>query len=128
MSTGKPSKKTILTIDDDPDIRGALRAVLVSEGFMVGEAGSGEEGLKIAEQIQPDAIILDLMMERVDSGSSVARKLREGGYQGPIYLLSSVGEAVRFNLDARDLGITGIFQKPIAPAILVGILKTKLLG
>ena len=81
----------------------------------------------VAEQIQPDAIILDLMMEHVDSGSNVARQLGQEGYKGPIYLLSSAGESVRFNLDARDLGITGIFQKPIAPAILVDMLKTNLL-
>lgn len=118
--------KTILTIDDDPDIRASLRVVLESEGFSVGEAANGEEGLKVAERIRPDAIIIDLMMENVDSGSSVAQRLKEKGFKGPVYLLSSAGDTVRYNIDARDLGLAGIFQKPIDPATLLATLRAKL--
>jgi len=120
-------KKTILTIDDDADIRAALRVVLQAEGFTVGEAASGEEGLKVAQSIQPDAVVVDLMMEKVDSGEHIAHVLRESGYDKPIYLLSSVGDAVRNNIDARALGLSGIFQKPIDPKMLVDTLKAKLL-
>lgn len=124
--TSMDSKKTILTIDDDPDIRATLRIVLEAEGFSVGEASSGEEGLKAIERVKPDAIIVDLMMENVDSGSAVAQKLKESGYAGPVYMLSSAGDTVRYNLDARELGLAGIFQKPIDPKTLVTTLKTKL--
>jgi hydrogenase maturation protease len=123
-STG--TRKTILTIDDDPDIRATLRIVLEAEGFSVGEAANGEEGLKIAERIQPDAVLIDLMMESVDSGSVAAQKLKETGYQGPIYMLSSAGDSVRYNIDAREMGLAGIFQKPIDPKTLVATLKAKL--
>lgn len=126
MTASGVSRKTILAIDDDPDIRAALRIVLEAEGFSVGEAANGEEGLKIAERIKPDAIIVDLMMENVDSGSTVAQKLKASGYAGPVYMLSSAGDTVRYNLDARDLGLAGIFQKPIDPKTLVATLKTKL--
>jgi DNA-binding response OmpR family regulator len=115
-----------LTIDDDPDIRAALRMVLESEGFSVGEAATGEEGVKIAGRIKPDAIIIDLMMESVDSGSVAAQKLKDNGYGGPIYMLSSAGDTVRYNLDARELGLAGIFQKPIDPKTLVTTLRSKL--
>ena len=117
--------KTILTIDDDPDIRATLRLILEAEGFSVGEAATGEEGLKIAERIKPDAIIIDLMMENVDSGSVAAQKLKETNYPGPVYMLSSAGDTVRYNLDARELGLAGIFQKPIDPKTLVATLKAK---
>lgn len=120
------SKKTVLTIDDDPDIRATLRIVLEAEGFSVGEASNGEEGLKAIERVKPDAIIVDLMMENVDSGSTVAQKLKESGYKGPVYMLSSAGDTVRYNLDARELGLAGIFQKPIDPKTLVATLKAKL--
>jgi DNA-binding response OmpR family regulator len=120
------NKKTILTIDDDPDIRAALRMVLEAEGFSVGEAANGEEGLKTAQRIQPDAIIIDLMMENVDSGSHIAQQLKEQNYKGPMYMLSSAGDAVRYNLDARELGLSGIFQKPIDPKTLVATLKSAL--
>ena len=126
MDSGS-QKKTVLTIDDDPDIRAALRMVLEAEGFMVGEAASGEEGAKIAQRIDPDAIIIDLMMETVDAGTVAAQKMKDDGYGGPIYLLSSAGDTVRYNLDARDLGLAGIFQKPIDPRTLVATLKAKLL-
>jgi DNA-binding response OmpR family regulator len=119
-------KKTILIVDDDPDIRAALRVVLMAEGFSVGEASNGEEGLKVAGRIQPDAVVVDLMMESVDSGGVLAKELRKTGYGQPIYLLSSAGDTVRYNIDARDLGLTGIFQKPINPSTLVATLKTKL--
>ena len=118
-------KKTILIIDDDPDIRAALRVVLMAENFSVGEATNGEEGLKVAERIGPDAVVVDLMMESVDSGCTVAKELRKSGYAGPIYMLSSAGDTVRYNIDSRDIGLTGIFQKPINPATLVTTLKTK---
>lgn len=126
MNTGNMQKKTILTIDDDPDIRAALRLTLEAEGFTVGAAGTGEEGLKLVDRIEPDAVIVDLMMEDVDSGTVLAEKLKGKGYQGPVYMLSSAGDAVRYNLDSRELGLAGIFQKPIDPKILVMTLKAKL--
>jgi len=126
MESSGSQKKTILAIDDDADIRASLRVVLEAEGFSVGEAANAEEGLKVAERIRPDAIIVDLMMESVDSGSVVARTLKDSGYSGPIYMLSSAGDTVRYNLDARDLGLAGIFQKPIDPRTLVTTLKVKL--
>lgn len=126
MDSGKTRKKTVLTIDDDADIRAALRVVLQAEGFLVGEASNGEEGLKIAQDIQPDAVLVDLMMEKVDSGQRVTRALRDSGYDRPIYLLSSAGDTVRYNVDAPNLGLSGIFQKPIDPKRLVDTLKVKL--
>jgi hydrogenase maturation protease len=118
--------KTILIIDDDPDIRKATRIVLESAGFVVGEASTGEEGLKTAQKIKPDAILLDLMMETVDAGSKVSTQLKEGGFTAPIFLLSSVGDAVRYNIDAQELGLAGIFQKPIDHQTLLSTLKAEL--
>ncbi len=119
-------KKVILIIDDDPDIRSAIRVMLEQAGFVVGEAANGEEGLKAVERIKPDAVIIDLMMESVDSGSQVAMKLKEQNFPGVMYMLSSAGDAVRYNIDARELGLAGIFQKPVDPKVLVSTLKAKL--
>lgn len=124
MSNGE--EKTILIIDDDPDIRSSMRIILESSGFSVGEAATGKEGLKTAQRIKPDAVIVDLMMETVDAGSKFSQELKSSGYEGPIYLLSSAGDSVRFNLDARELGLAGIFQKPIDHKTLLTTLKTKL--
>lgn len=125
MKSESNEPKTVLTIDDDADIRAALRVVLTAEGFSVGEAASGAEGVKVAKRVRPDAIILDLMMERVDSGRRVAKELREGGYKGPIYLLTSAGDSVRYNIDAAALGVTAVYQKPIDPKSLVEAIKER---
>jgi hydrogenase maturation protease len=113
MDTARTLKKTVLTIDDDPDIRAAL-------------AASGEDGIKTTERINPDAVIVDLMMEAVDSGSTVVKKLKEQGFMGPIYMLSSAGDTVRFNIDSDELGLAGIFQKPVDPREIVNTIKVKL--
>ena len=118
--------KTILIIDDDADIRSALRLVLESCGFQVGEAATGEEGLKAAQRINPDAILIDLMMETIDAGTRVSRNLNETGFKGSIYLLSSAGDVVSYNIDAKQMGLAGIFQKPIDNTVLIKTLKTKL--
>ena len=118
--------KTIIIIDDDPDIRAATRIVLESAGFVVGEASTGEEGMKVAQRIKPDAVLLDLMMETVDAGSKVSTQLKEAGFEAQVFLLSSVGDAVRYNLDAKELGLAGIFQKPIDHKTLLSTLKTEL--
>jgi CheY-like chemotaxis protein len=120
------AEKTVLIIDDDADIRASIRIVLEAAGFSVGEAGDGKEGLKVAEEVKPDAVIVDLMMETVDAGSKLSTKLKEDGFDGPIYLLSAAGDAVRYNIDAKELGLAGIFQKPIQHEILINTLKKAL--
>ena len=82
--------------------------------------------MKTARKIKPDVILLDLMMETVDAGSKVSTRLKEGGYTAPIFLLSSVGDAVRYNIDAQELGLAGIFQKPIDHKTLLSTLKAEL--
>ncbi len=103
-----------------------MRIVLEASGFTIGEAASGDEGFKIADRIKPDAVIVDLMMETVDAGSKVSTKLKESGYKGPIFLLSAAGDTVRYNIDARELGLAGIFQKPIDHKVLITTLKKQL--
>ena len=119
-------QKTILIVDDDPDIRSVIRLVLESVGFLVGEAATGEEGLKVARRINPDAILLDLMMETIDAGRNVSAELHKAGFTAPVYLLSSAGNTVGDNVHPQDLGLAGIFQKPVDPQILLTTLKTKL--
>ena len=120
------AQKTVLIIDDDADIRASIRIVLEAAGFSVGEAGDGKEGLKIAEEVKPDAVIVDLMMETVDAGSKVSIQLKEDGFNCPIYLLSAAGDTVRYNIDAKELGLAGIFQKPIKHEVLINTLKKAL--
>ncbi|AFZ19862.1 response regulator [Allocoleopsis franciscana] len=61
-----PGAKTILVIDDDPTVHDLMHRFLCKEGFRVASAFSGEEGLLLAQELQPDAITLDVMMPRMD--------------------------------------------------------------
>ena len=66
---------TILIIDDDPDARSILTTFLRSREFDVHEASSGPKGLKQLGDVDPDVVILDVMMPRMD-GWEVARRIR----------------------------------------------------
>ena len=122
----KDGKYVVLCIDDDKDILDTLRLVLQKNGYIMEEALSSEEGLKVYQEVQPDLIIVDLMMEEVDAGRNFVKELKIINNQAPIYMLSSVGDALTENIDYAELGLTGVFQKPIDLDTLLTTLKTKL--
>ncbi len=114
--------KTILYIDDDPDYLDALRLILESAGYVMVQARSAEQGLQAFRQHHPDLVIVDLMMEEVDSGTSFVKELRAGGSTVPVYMLSSVGDSLNMASDTASLGLAGVFQKPIDRESLLTIL------
>jgi DNA-binding response OmpR family regulator len=119
-------KNVILYIDDDPDYLDAVRAILEAHGYAMAEARSAQEGLKVFKETEPDLVIVDLMMEEVDAGTSFVKELRAIGGDVPIYMLSSVGDDLNLSTDYTALGLAGVFQKPIDGEKLVSILKSKL--
>jgi CheY-like chemotaxis protein len=123
----KDGKQVILCVDDDTDMLDALRILIESFDYTVLTASSAEDGLKKFKSEKPDLVIADLMMEEVDSGTGLARDLKSAGCDVPVFLLSSVGDALRNNADYADLSLTGVFQKPVQPDILKRTLK-KVLG
>ena len=123
MPEGKP---VILYVDDDPDYCEAMRVVLEASGYEMAEAASAEDGLEVYKSRRPDLVIVDLMMEEVDSGTAFVKELRLLGNRAPIYMLSSVGEGMSISADYASMGLDGIFQKPIDRATLLTVLKTKL--
>ena len=119
-------KKMILVIDDDRDMLEAIKIMLETAGFTVGLAVDGKQGLEKVEELEPDLIIVDMMMETVDAGAKVAEKIKEMGFAAPIFLLSSIGEATSYNLDTQAMGFAGVIQKPVIPSMLIPLLKKKL--
>jgi len=123
MQDGKP---VILCLDDDPDILFFLRTVLEKGGYVVKDAATAEDGLRIFKESNPDLVIVDLMMEEVDAGTSFVKEVRAAGGDTPIYMLSGVGDNLNLMTDYSSLGLSGVFQKPVDPEKLLKILKTKL--
>ncbi len=112
--------KRILVIDDEPQIRRALRAGLERNGFQVLLAAGGEEGLDIAAEHPPDLVILDLAMPGID-GFEVCRQLREWS-QAPVIVLS-VREGERDKIEALTLGADDYLTKPFSLDELVARIK-----
>ena len=119
-------KYVILCVDDDPDVLEYLRVVLEAEGYAVATASSAEEGLRVYREKKPDALILDLMMEEVDAGTSMVTELKAMGDTAPIYRLSSTGDNLSRTIDPSSLGLAGVFQKPVDSEVLLSLLKSKL--
>lgn len=122
----RDGKFVILTVDDDPDIIDAIRVVLEANGYIVAEADSAEQGLKAWATENPDLVLVDLMMEEVDSGTTLVTKLKAKGNTAPVYMLSSVGDELHSSIGHEQLGLAGVFQKPIDPGTLLKTLKIKL--
>ncbi len=116
----------ILCIDDDPDVLSFLEIVLGSAGYGFAGAASAEAGLRIYKEAHPDLVIVDLMMEEVDSGAVFAKELKALGNRAPVFMLSSVGDDLNLSTDATALGLAGVFQKPLASAHLLPVLEAAL--
>ena len=83
----------VLVVDDHAVVRSGLRAVLLAfdDLKMAGEAGSGEEALRMCEQLQPDVVLMDLVMPGMD-GTAATRAIRERWPQIQVIALTSFKE------------------------------------
>jgi CheY-like chemotaxis protein len=110
----------VLVIDDDPTQRDLIKRFLSKEGFSVRTAARGKEGLRLARELRPDAITLDVMMPGMDGWSVLSalkadRSLREI----PVIMLTMVDDPARgFALGAADVA-----TKPVDRARLSKILR-----
>ncbi len=115
-----PTGKTILVVDDDPDVRFLCKTVLEAAGYTIKTADSGEAGIAMAETEKPDLMILDIIMERIDSGYAVAKKL---GATVPIMLFSSITNESDQVFDPASLPVRAVVGKPIEAKKLVEKVK-----
>jgi len=119
-------KPVILYVDDDQDFLDGMRVILESNGYAMLEALSAEEGLKVFRREKPDLVLVDLMMEEVDAGTSFIKELKLLGSNLPIIMISSAGDNLSLTADYTELGLAGLFQKPVDPKTLLTVLKAKL--
>ncbi len=119
-------KQVILYVDDDQDFLDSMRVILEANGYIVDEASSAEDGLKKYKKERPDLIIVDLMMEEIDSGTNFVKELKLLNNTVPVYMLSSAGDQLNIVTSYSDLGLDGVFQKPVHPDKLLATIKEKL--
>ncbi len=118
--------KTILIVDDEPDILEFLQYNLEKEGYRVFTANNGENGIAIAEKEQPDLIILDIMMPKMD-GVEVCRQLRnKPGFKKTLIVFLTAREEDYSQIAALDVGGDDYITKPIRPRVFISRIKALL--
>lgn len=118
--------KKILIVDDDPDILDVVTMILESQNYQVVVAHDGVECLDKLGTENPDLMILDLLMPRMD-GFAVYKNLQEPKWSKyhdmPILILTSVREEAsrrRYELETgQELSADGYLEKPISPKVLL---------
>jgi DNA-binding response OmpR family regulator len=119
-------RKTILLVDADAHARGILRKALEAANFSVGEAANNREGERTALRIKPDAILAELMIDGADEGGPISERLRAIGSTIPCYIVSTAGEALVGSVGLHEIGVSGVFLKPVDTSIVIQTLKTRL--
>ena len=117
--------QTILLIDDEPNIRRMLGALLRAEGFEVVEAANGNAALIELEKLEPDAAFCDLMMPPGPDGLTTLEAMRARGLEAPVIMMSGkaqLSDAVR----ATQLGAFQFLEKPLSPEAVLVTLRSAL--
>lgn len=119
----------VLIIEDDPDMALALRLPLEVSGYQVFDARSGEEGLHKVQELEPDLIILDAMMETTTAGFQVSLALRNPDSRSPyaayrhipILMVTAIHTttSLRFGPDEAYLPVDDFVEKPVDPDLLL---------
>ena len=116
----------ILYVDDYPDYRLAMRQLFEANGLRMIEAEDGEAGLHAFREHHPELVIVDLMMEEIDSGVNFLREIRGTASKVPVYLMSSVGDSLALTTNAAELGFSGVSQKTFANDRLLAVIRSQL--
>lgn len=112
-----------LVVDDSTVIRDLIAVNLELEGFRVTTAGDGEEAVRLAGDVLPDVITLDVMMPRLNGFEAVER-LRQDERTARIPVVMVTGRAQSADLDrGADVGVAAYLTKPFEPAELVEVVR-----
>lgn len=114
----------IVVVDDELAIRESLRRSLTFNNYEVFLAEDGEQALEVIEKEQPDLVILDVTMPRMD-GLEVCRTLRSGGDDRPILLLTA-RDGVSDRVAGLDAGADDYLPKPFALEELLARMRSLL--
>lgn len=116
--------KKILVVDDDPDIVSAITIALSDTGAAVQSANDGAAAVTLAEQSQPDVVILDIMLPK-KSGFLVLEKIKKGKGKGnkPRVIMITGNQGTRHKQYADALGVDAYLGKPFAMERLLEVVR-----
>ena len=107
-------KKRVLVVDDDDNLRNVLLDALNASGFESTGAANGEEGLKMALESHPDAIMLDVMMPKMD-GLTACHMIKNDPATKmiPVIMVTAIGFELNVKL-SQQMGASGYVTKPFS--------------
>lgn len=115
---------TILLIEDDPTIRLATEFSLTKHGYAVSSCENGQTGYETALALNPDIILLDIMLPGMD-GFEVAQALRSDGCKTPILMLTAL-DADKDKIKGLDAGADDYITKPFSTDVLLARIRAHL--
>jgi DNA-binding response OmpR family regulator len=125
MVQGMAQHKTLLIVDDDADLRGALAEQLqLDEEFATVEAGAGEEGVRLAQEVRPDLILLDVDLPDID-GREACRRMRAASVSCPVIMLTAAASDDDA-INGLEAGANDYVTKPFRFAVLLARIRAHL--
>ncbi|MFZ5917571.1 MAG: response regulator [Chloroflexota bacterium] len=114
--------RTVLIVDDAPLNRQLLKDMMKKSPFRpVGEAANGEDAIRLYDELQPDVVLMDIMMPGID-GIETARLILQQHPQARIVMCSTVSQQSRI-VEALRAGARDFIVKPIVPAKVLETLR-----
>lgn len=116
----EPARTRVVVVDDQSVIRAGLRMIIDHEGDLtvVGEAGDGAEAIDVVAQTNPDVVLMDIRMPRLD-GLEATRRIRAGGLAAPAVVVLTTFDDEEYVLGAVRAGASGFLLKDAGPDLLV---------
>ena len=114
----RDSSGVVLVVEDDPQVRSLVRTLLAGDGYRVVEAGTGQEGLEVAEQLQGrfDLLISDMLLPEL-SGFDLASRLRERWPDLKVLFMTGYVEGEIVQRCVEELGAE-FLDKPFTPSTM----------
>jgi DNA-binding response OmpR family regulator len=124
MFNSMAQRKTLLIVDDDADLRGAVAEQLETEGFATLEASTAGDGVTAALEQKPDLILLDVDLPDMD-GREACRQMRRDGVAAPIIMLTAAA-ADEDTVQGLEAGANDYVTKPYKFAVLLARIRAQL--
>jgi DNA-binding response OmpR family regulator len=120
---GRPADKLVLIVDDDESVRELIEFIVKKEGFRTEKAADGEEALTKARAVNPDLMLLDLMLPKF-GGFEILREL-QGDETGGIPIVIITGrytDRSTSDMIKQEPNVKDFIEKPVKPQILTALI------
>ncbi|RAK59364.1 DNA-binding response regulator [Phenylobacterium hankyongense] len=124
MFRSMAQRKTLLIVDDDADLRGAVAEQLQAEDFTALEAATAKDGIRMAQDERPDLVLLDVDLPDMD-GREACREMRRLGVAAPVIMLTAAA-ADDDTIQGLDAGANDYVVKPYKFAVLLARIRAQL--